>query len=169
MSDFARYTIDVNSTVRDALIKLNALSGDVLTLFVMDGKRLIGTLTDGDVRRFLIINDTLNVLVDKLMKRNFCFIRPGENNVQKIKNFRLHGIKLLPCINEFGELMRIFDLENKETVLPIDAVLMAGGKGERLRPLTEKTPKPLLKIEEKAIIDYNVDHLIRYGVERIYV
>ena len=55
------------------------------------------------------------------------------------------------------------------TRLPIDAVLMAGGKGERLRPLTEKTPKPLLPVGEKAIIDHNIDRLITYGVNHINV
>lgn len=49
--------------------------------------------------------------------------------------------------------------------MPIDAVLMAGGKGERLRPLTEKTPKPLLKVGNKAIIDYNIERLISYGIK----
>ena len=53
--------------------------------------------------------------------------------------------------------------------MPIDAVLMAGGKGERLRPLTEKTPKPLLPVGDKAIIDHNIDRLISYGVKHIYV
>jgi NDP-sugar pyrophosphorylase family protein len=66
-------------------------------------------------------------------------------------------------------LLKVFNLNQKKSILPIDAVLMAGGRGERLRPLTEKTPKPLLKVGEKAIIDYNVDNLINYGVENIHV
>lgn len=169
MNDFSKYTIDKSASVRDALIKLNTLSGDVLTLFIMDGKRLIGTMTDGDIRRFLIKEDSLNVSVEKVMERNFNYIHQGEKNVQKIKKIRSAGIKLIPCISETGELLEIFDLKHKKSILPVDAVLMAGGKGERLRPLTEKTPKPLLKIGEKAIIDYNVDHLINYGIENIHV
>jgi len=169
MNEISKYTIDKSASVRDALVKLNTLSADVLTLFVMDGKRLIGTLTDGDIRRFLIEDDSLNTSVEKVMKRNFSYIHSGERNVQKIREFRLNGIELLPCINESGDLIKIFDLKHKKSILPIDAVLMAGGKGERLKPLTEKTPKPLLKIGEKAIIDYNVDHLISYGVENIHV
>ena len=53
--------------------------------------------------------------------------------------------------------------------MPIDGVLMAGGKGERLRPLTEKTPKPLLPVGGKAIIDHNIDRLISYGIKHINV
>ena len=53
--------------------------------------------------------------------------------------------------------------------MPIDAVLMAGGKGERLRPLTEKVPKPLLPVGDKTIIDYNIERLLSYGVEHISI
>ena len=169
MIDFLKYTINKSASIHDALVKLNALSGDVLTLFVMDGERLIGTLTDGDIRRFFIREGLLDASIENVMKRNFSYIHPGEKDVQKIKDFRLKGIELIPCIDECGNLLKVFDLKHKKSVLPIDAVLMAGGKGERLRPLTEKTPKPLLKVGEKAIIDYNIDNLINYGVENIHV
>ena len=169
MIDIVKYTIDKSASVRDALVKLDALSNEALTLFVMDGKRLIGTLTDGDIRRFLIKDSSLNVSVDRVMKCNFSYIRPNEKNIQKIKDFRLAGIELLPCIDEAGNLLKVYNLKRIKSILPIDAVLMAGGKGMRLRPLTEKIPKPLLKVGEKAIIDYNIDNLISYGIENIHV
>ena len=169
MNDFSKYTIDKSASVRDALVKLNTLSDDVLTLFVLDGKQLVGTLTDGDIRRFLIQHDSLDTLVERVMNRNFSYIHPEEKNIQKIRDFRLAGIKLLPGIDENGNLLKVFNLKKRKSILPVDAVLMAGGKGERLRPLTEKIPKPLLKVGEKAIIDYNVDNLINHGVENIHV
>jgi dTDP-glucose pyrophosphorylase len=169
MNDFSKYTIDKSASVRDALIKLNSLSDDVLTLFVLDEKQLMGTLTDGDIRRFLIKDGSLNTSVENVMKCDFHYIQPDEKDIQKIRDFRLAGIELLPCIDKDGYLLKVFNLKTKKSILPIDAVLMAGGKGERLRPLTEKTPKPLLKVGEKAIIDYNVDNLISYGVENIHV
>ena len=67
------------------------------------------------------------------------------------------------------ETSEIINLEHYVTKLPIDAVLMAGGKGERLRPLTEKTPKPLIKVGDKCIIDYNIDRLLSYGLNHISV
>ena len=169
MNDFSKYTIDKSSSIREALIRLDTLSDDVLTLFVMDGEKMIGTLTDGDIRRYLIKTGSLDVSLDKVVKRDYKYITPGEKNVQKIRDFRKAGIKLLPCIDNSSVLLKVFDLKQKKSILPIDAVLMAGGKGERLRPLTEKTPKPLLKIGEKAIIDYNVDSLIYYGIENIHI
>ena len=72
-------------------------------------------------------------------------------------------------LNESGCVVEIYDLIHYRSHLPIDAVLMAGGKGERLRPLTENTPKPLVKVGEKCIIDYNIDRLIDYGVKHINV
>ena len=66
-------------------------------------------------------------------------------------------------------MVDVINLRQQKSCLPIDAIIMAGGKGERLRPLTEKTPKPLLKVGDKAIIDYNVDRLIEYGVRHIGV
>ena len=67
------------------------------------------------------------------------------------------------------QIVDVVNLKEHESYLPIDAILMAGGKGERLRPLTEYTPKPLLKVGDKCIIDYNIDRLINYGVRHLSV
>ena len=78
-------------------------------------------------------------------------------------------MKLVPVLDGNMYIVEIIDLVRFNTRLPIDAVLMAGGKGERLRPLTENTPKPLLLVGNKAIIDHNVDRLISYGIKHISV
>lgn len=169
MHDYSKYLIDHSATVLDALAKLDSLSSDVLTLFVMDGEKLVGTLTDGDIRRMLVKGVPLTENVTEIMNRNFSYLHPNEKNVEKIRAIRARGIQLLPSIDEKGNLVNIYNLKKKKSILPVDAVLMAGGKGERLRPLTDNTPKPLLTIGDKAIIDYNIDNLIRYGIENIHV
>ena len=176
MSDIYKYTIDKCATIREALERLDRLSDDVLTLFVLDGNpehndgmRMVGTLTDGDIRRALIRNISLDAPVEQIMNGNFKFIRPKEKSVRKIREIRSTGIQLLPCLGEKGELIEVYNLKKKKSLLLIDAVLMAGGKGERLRPLTDETPKPLLPVGGKAIIDHNVDNIISYGVENIHV
>ena len=78
-------------------------------------------------------------------------------------------MKLVPVLDENNQIYEIINLEKYKTLLPVDAVLMAGGKGERLRPLTEKTPKPLIKVGEKCIIDYNIDSLISYGIKKYFL
>ena len=82
---------------------------------------------------------------------------------------RRKGISLIPVLDSERHIVEVIDLTEYKSALPVDAVLMAGGKGERLRPLTLDTPKPLLKMGDKAIIDRNVDRLIDYGVRYISV
>jgi dTDP-glucose pyrophosphorylase len=170
MKDYQKYIIPDTSSIKDALIALNDLPNDVLTLFVLDKNDcMVGTLTDGDIRRKLIIGVTLDENVTVAMHRNFHSIENCKANVQEISKLKEKNIVLLPCLDGDRKIVRIYNLKKQYSVLPIDAVLMAGGKGERLRPLTEKVPKPLLKVGEKSIIDYNIDRLISYGVENIFV
>jgi NDP-sugar pyrophosphorylase family protein len=143
-----------------------------MTLFVIDSDRhLKGTLTDGDIRRALISGRALNEPVSVAYHSNFKFITNDEDDiVRKIKYFKENlNIQLLPLLDKNGKILGIYNLKKRKNLLPVDAVLMAGGKGVRLRPLTEKTPKPLLPLDGKAIIDYNIEALQLYGVDNIYV
>ncbi len=169
MLDKQKYIISDSATVKDALKILNNIS-EALTLFVVNKMNImIGTITDGDIRRHLIEGITLEHPVTSAMNPNFYFIKENEINVQFIKELKRKEIHLLPLLNKKGEIINIYNLKKRKSVVPIDAVLMAGGKGERLRPLTEKTPKPLIKIGNKSIIDYNIDRLIDYGINHINV
>lgn len=170
MTDYQRYIIPDTATIKDALIALNSLSSDVLTLFVLDkNEHMVGTLTDGDIRRKLVDGSTLSDNIAIVMHTSFHYVNDCNVNVKEIKKFKEANITLLPCLDSEKRIIRIYNLKKQISILPFDAVLMAGGKGERLRPLTENVPKPLLKVGEKSIIDYNIDRLISYGVEHISV
>lgn len=170
MSDFQRYILPETATIKDALIALDKNSDDVLTLFIVNkvGK-MLGTLTDGDVRRGLIQGIELKDNVTSIMHSTFRYISDDRKDVLLIKEYKERGIKLLPYLSKDGRIEKVYDLNKISSILPIDAVIMAGGKGERLRPLTLTTPKPLLKVGDKCIIDYNVDALINFGMENISV
>jgi NDP-sugar pyrophosphorylase family protein len=79
------------------------------------------------------------------------------------------GIKLLPVLDDNQQIVQILDLKQIKTSLPVDAVIMAGGRGERLRPLTDKVPKPMLPLGDKPIIEHNIDRLKEHGVTNIYI
>ena len=131
---------------------------------------MVGTLTDGDSRRSLIAGASVNDKVCTIMHRNFNYMKIEDIvNVKEIKRQKALKMRLVPVLDRDLHIVEIINLEKYKTRLPIDAVLMAGGKGERLRPLTEKTPKPLLPVGDKAIIDHNIDRLISYGVKHIHV
>lgn len=165
------HLISQNTTLLEALAKINTLAPEPLVLFVVDDENhMVGTLTDGDSRRALIAGASLNDKVERIMLKNFRFMRLEDiTNVLEIRHQKEMKMKLVPILNEDRHIVDIINLEKNKTRLPIDAVLMAGGKGERLRPLTEKTPKPLLPVGGKAIIDHNVEKLITYGVKHINV
>lgn len=164
------YLIQEHSTIKDALIALNSISHDTMSLLVVDGdSRMVGTLTDGDIRRGLISGAQLSDEVSSIMHHDFKFIRQSEFDVAHLKEFRERKILFIPILNEERHIVDVVNLQKYKSHLPIDAVLMAGGKGERLRPLTEKTPKPLLPVGDKCIIDHNIDRLISYGVNHVNV
>lgn len=163
--------ISKDKTLIVALNAINSLVPDPLVLFVLDDdNRMVGTLTDGDSRRALIAGASVHDKVEKIMHRSFNYMKVEElDDVKELKRQKKLQMRLVPVLDEEHHIVEVINLEKYKTRLPIDAVLMAGGKGERLRPLTEKTPKPLLPVGDKAIIDHNIDRLISYGVKHINV
>lgn len=165
-----KYIIKESSTIKDALVALNNNSSDTLSLLVVNGSdQLVGTLTDGDIRRGLISGAQLTDEVSTIMHRDFKYIKQSEFDVAHLKDFREHRILFIPILDEERHIVEVVNLQKYKSHLPIDAVLMAGGKGERLRPLTEKTPKPLLPVGGKCIIDHNIDRLMSYGINHVNV
>jgi len=171
MSRYETHLISKDKTLLDALEVINNMNMGPLVLFVIDGgQKLVGTLTDGDIRRGLLKGLDVHDKIGDAMHRNFNFLRKGmDDNVVNLHRQREMKMKLVPVLDAEDHIIEIINLEKYRTRLPVDAVLMAGGKGERLRPLTEKTPKPLIKIGDKCIIDYNIDSLLSYGLNHISV
>lgn len=165
------HLISQDKTLLEALSCITSVAPEPLVLFVLDEEnRMVGTLTDGDSRRALIAGASVNDKVSNIMHRNFNYMKVEEiDNVKELKHQKEMMMKLVPVLDKDKHIVEIINLEKYKTRLPIDAVLMAGGKGERLRPLTEKTPKPLLPVGNKAIIDHNIDRLISCGIQHINV
>lgn len=166
-----QHLIRQDITLLDALSCINELAPEPLVLFVVDENgQMVGTLTDGDSRRALIAGASVDDNVSKVMHRNFNYMKVEDiGNVVEIKRQRDLKMRLVPVLDAEKHIVEIINLEKYNSRLPFDAVLMAGGKGERLRPLTLETPKPLLKVGDKCIIDHNIDRLISYGVKHISV
>lgn len=159
-----------DASIRDALVALNKLSGEAQALFVVneDGQ-MVGSLSDGDIRRGILDGGDMEDRVESVMHRDFKFLYEWDYDVAHLKSLRERRILSVPILDKEKHIADAVNLLNQKSQLPIDAVLMAGGKGERLRPLTDSTPKPLLPIGDKTIIDYNIDRLVSYGVKHINV
>ena len=171
MQNLDNFLLRASEIILGALKKLDEQKGLDRVLFIQDDNDIIiGSLTDGDIRRALIKGAALTDVVSSVMQSGFQFITTEEQDViAKVKRLRELNLKVIPVLDKDGRIIKAQNLSQLRSILPLDAVLMAGGKGERLRPLTEKTPKPLLPVGDKCIIDHNIDRLISYGVEHISV
>lgn len=157
------------SKVKEALLLLNELSQDAI-LFVVDADdKLIGALTDGDVRRGLIKGFTIESYIDEIIQANPRYIVKGENNLSKIIEYREGDFRVVPVVDENRKVLNVINFRNIRSYLPIDAVIMAGGRGQRLQPLTDSIPKPLLKVGNKAIMEHNLDRLALFGIDDFWV
>lgn len=174
MSDFSTNYIREDHTLGEALEILNTISDEMperpLTLLIHDNEdRLKGTLTDGDIRRKLVSGTKLTDTIKTCMNTDFTFIRKNGVHYHDISKYKFLGIRLLPILDKDNRIHRIYDLTKLRAILPVDTVIMAGGLGTRLRPLTNDIPKPLLEIGEKPIIEHNIDRLLSYGIDHFTI
>jgi dTDP-glucose pyrophosphorylase len=157
------------SKVKDALLALNELSQDAI-LFVVDSEeKLIGALTDGDVRRGSLKGFTIDSIINEIIQENPRYITKGENNLEKIIEYREGDFRIVPVLDENHKVVNVINFRNIKSYLPLDAVIMAGGRGQRLKPLTDTIPKPLLKVGGKAIMEHNLDRLALFGIDDFWI
>jgi len=159
--------IQKSESLEAALVMLDA-NPRMQTLMIENAEgQIIGTLTDGDIRRGLIKGlDKSNIVAD-FMNHTFTHLTKGKYEPEKIAQIKINKLKIVPELAEDKTLSRIINFTEVKTILPIDAVIMAGGVGSRLMPLTENTPKPMLKIGNQPIVEYNVNLLKQYGVSHL--
>lgn len=165
------HIISSTAIARTALQQLDYLSGhNSRVLFVLDTNlKLIGSVTDGDIRRGLLSGLEISQSVTCYMNNKFRYMYLNMVKQEEIKRFKQANIDLLPVLNLDGTIYKLLDLKLHETIIPVSAFIMAGGRGERLRPLTDSIPKPMLMVGSKPILEHNIDRLIRFGVEKFYI
>ncbi len=167
------FTIYKNSTIKDSI---NAIEkGKLKIAIVLDqDDKLLGTVYDGDIRRGILKNYELNSSVDKVLKKN-CFTA-SKNTSQKTLDFMMKKNKIshIPIVNNEG-IFHGLEIEGEYfpdisfSTIPNCALIMAGGKGTRLRPLTNNCPKPMLKIEGKPILEIILEQCIHAGIKNFFI
>ena len=169
MRSYKDHLILSGSSIKDALIKLDVLSMDAILFIVDTNDKLIGSLTDGDVRRALIRDIPINSVVDAIIQANPRFLRKGERDIQKVIDYREENFRIIPILDKDNKIVNVINFREIRSYLPVDAVIMAGGQGQRLRPLTNTVPKPLLKVGNKPLMEHNLDRLALYGIDDFWV
>ncbi|OGI00306.1 MAG: hypothetical protein A2Y25_01605 [Candidatus Melainabacteria bacterium GWF2_37_15] len=173
MKNQDKYIISDKITILDALKQIDELSKiaySPLCLFVIDQEgKVQGSLTDGDIRRAILKGVTLEDNIKSALNKTYNFIKINSFDFNYIKMLKEREISLVPMIDEDGKIVKLIDIKNHKSILPLDAVIMAGGLGTRLRPFTENIPKPLLKLGDKTLIEYNIDWLNEFGIMNFYI
>jgi dTDP-glucose pyrophosphorylase len=169
LRNFKEHLIPEDVQVRDALIALDKLASDAILFVINKEGVLLGSLTDGDIRRGLIRNLGLENHIVDFIQANPKYVRKHQYNIKDIIELRNANFKIIPVLDAEHKVCNVINFRFLHSYLPVDAVIMAGGRGSRLQPLTDTVPKPLLKVGEKAIIDHNIDRLRKYGVDDFWL
>jgi dTDP-glucose pyrophosphorylase len=167
--NYTEHLIHNGSSLKEGLEVLNKLAKDAIAFVVNEDRQLLGSLTDGDVRRGLLKGLSPEDNVEKFLQTDPKFIRKEAYFIEEIIKLREGNYRILPVLNGNNEIVNVINFRFLKSYLPLDAVIMAGGRGTRLKPLTDKTPKPLLKVGDKAIIDHGLDRLRQFGVDDFWV
>lgn len=167
--NFKKHLIGRHALIKEALQKLNTLAIDSILFVVDENERLLGSLTDGDVRRGFLRGLNFESEVVEFIQANPKFITKGEYSISTIIEYREKNFRIVPVLDKQRQIVNIINFRIQKSYLPLDVVIMAGGRGERLKPLTNSTPKPLLKVGDKPIIEHNLDRLISFGVDDFWI
>ncbi|HEU5321431.1 MAG TPA: sugar phosphate nucleotidyltransferase, partial [Methylomirabilota bacterium] len=162
--------ISAGASVREALAMITKNSRQAIAVVDADG-RLAGLVTDGDVRRGLLRGVGLEDRVSQVMNAHPVVGRPGAPRAETLALMERRSLRHLPVVDDGGRLVDLLLREELErpAVLPNWAVVMAGGAGTRLRPLTAETPKPMLRVGGKPILEILVERLRAAGVRDFHL
>lgn len=169
MYNYQKHLIKAGTEVKEALKLLDELAPDSILFILNEEDKLIGSLTDGDVRRGVMKGLTLKSNISDFIESNPKCLTKGEYTIEDVIHFREEDLRIIPVINKDGTIINIVNFRHHKSYLPIDTVIMAGGRGERLKPLTDTTPKPLLEVGGKPIIEHNIDRLISFGADDFWL
>jgi dTDP-glucose pyrophosphorylase len=167
MNKFKDLIIKPNQSIMDALRIIDKGSKQI-ALVVDDENYLLGTVTDGDIRRGLLKGKSLESLIPLVMNPHPIVAKLYHSKKAIYKIMQSKNLRHIPVVDDNGMLVRIEFLADfiEERTYSNLVVLMAGGLGMRLRPLTEDCPKPLLKIGDKPILEIILENFIDHGFYR---
>lgn len=169
MRHYTEHITKSGISIHESLKLLDKLSEDAILFVVNDSNMLKGSLTDGDVRRGLIKGVKLEQPIDDIIQSNPRFIRKGDHDIQKVIEYRDNDLKIIPILDHQDRIVNVINFGELKSYLPVDVVVMAGGKGTRLRPLTNTTPKPLLSVADKPILEHNIYRLSLFGMDDFWI
>lgn len=175
MRDISNITISPSTSLLSALKTMDERK--VKTLFVFKGNHFIGLFTIGDVQRAIIKNVALDESVGSILDQNKIYGYKKESESVIREKMRAIRAEVMPILDEGGEILDIWfwdELFNEQEPdnrpkIDLPVVIMAGGKGTRLKPITNVIPKPLIPVGEKTILEVIMDQFEGIGCQKFYM
>ncbi len=168
-ADLRRFVIPASATIRDAIAAINDNYSEIV-IVVDEFQNALGVITDGDVRRGLLRGLSLQDAATGIMTRDFTSVPAGTDRAAALDVMKALVIRQLPILDG-ARLVGVHLLAEILGAVPKPnrAVIMAGGKGVRLRPYTESRPKPMLPVAGRPILERIVLHLVGHGIRDVSI
>jgi len=164
MSKWQALQIKAESTLHEAVMIIDR--GAIGAVIVVDEQdHLLGIVTDGDVRRGLLKNFDMQTTIDKVMNTQPKVVKEGESRQHSLHLMQRLGLRHMPIVNDSNQVvgLELLDMLMKPKQYDNPVIIMAGGMGTRLQPLTNNCPKPLLPIDSKPMLEIILESFIEYG------
>jgi dTDP-glucose pyrophosphorylase len=170
LANWKEILISPQLTIREVL-KIIDSSSMQIALVVDANNRLLGTITDGDIRRGILKGISLDADVKQIMNPHPTVARSYERRDIVLAVMKLKRLNHIPVVDDEGCVINVETLQNLIRLDEKDnwVVLMAGGLGNRLRPLTDDCPKPLLKVGGKPVLETILENFMEYGFQKFYL
>ncbi len=170
MKDWKSTLIAPDASLREAIQTID--NGSLQIALVVDSeRRLLGTVTDGDLRRAILRGFGLDQPVQAIMNKRPTVARAEHDMAQVLADMRRKQIHRVPVVDDSGRVIGVELLE--ELIRPAErdnwVVLMAGGLGSRLRPLTDDRPKPMLRVGNKPLLETIIENFVEQGFHRFFI
>jgi dTDP-glucose pyrophosphorylase/CBS domain-containing protein len=176
-SNLPSLCVPADRSIREVVATIDR-SGCGIALVTDHEGHLLDTITDGDVRRALLGNQDLGAPVSDLLtlKTKWSYPKPitaevGTEHSILLRLMQENVVRQIPLLDSEGRVVDLITLDAllPDQVLPLQAVIMAGGSGDRLRPLTENTPKPMLTVGDRPLMELMIEQLRQVGIRRVNI
>ncbi len=166
--DIRKLTLSLHASIRDAIGVIDL--GSARIALVIEADRLVGTLTDGDIRRALLKGFSLDSPIADIMCRNFRYVPANAPVAEALALMQREALNQIPALDAEGRVVHLFLIEDfiKPRKLVNSVVIMAGGEGKRLRPLTHVCPKPMLNVAGEPLLEIILKQCLNSGFESFF-
>lgn len=161
-------TISPSSSIQEGMRVINENSANVC--LVLDEGTLVGVVTDGDIRRGLLRGEALESSISSVMQKDFVKVVPSTTVTEAVTVMRKRSLRQVPVVDDASKLIGLYVFDDCVEIdkLPNRVIIMAGGLGTRLRPLTDNCPKPMLKVGGRPILEIILQQCVEAGFKNYF-